>query len=224
MHLLIIEDERRLSKAVKKLLEKRGHVVDVANDGTEGFEAITHSEHDGIIMDIMMPGYSGLELLQYMREHGDETPVLLLTARSEIDDKVNGLELGADDYLTKPFEMKELIARVDAMTRNHMNNLECNDIIIDRKHNVMKSALNDTNSVSVSNDEIALFETLQRCSDGVSVDRLSSKIDSDEISISLYIAYLNRKLQSLQSSMHIDKDGKQYRLAVSEPAMIPEIA
>ena len=117
MHLLLVEDERALARAVSVILERKGHDVDVANDGDEGHDAIANGSYDGIVMDIMMPGRSGTELLSEMRAAGDETPVLLLTAKTSLDDKVNGLELGADDYLTKPFEMRELVARIDAMTR-----------------------------------------------------------------------------------------------------------
>lgn len=98
------------------ILERKGHDVDVANDGDEGHDAIANGSYDGIVMDIMMPGRSGTELLSEMRAAGDETPVLLLTAKTSLDDKVSGLELGADDYITKPFEMRELVARIDAMS------------------------------------------------------------------------------------------------------------
>lgn len=97
MHLLLVEDERALARAVSVILERKGHDVDVANDGDEGHDAIANGSYDGIVMDIMMPGRSGTELLSEMRAAGNETPVLLLTAKTSLDDKVSGLELGADD-------------------------------------------------------------------------------------------------------------------------------
>lgn len=119
MHLLLVEDERALARAVSVILERNGHDVDVANDGNEGHDAIANGSYDGIIMDIMMPGRSGTELLKEMRAAGNETPVLLLTAKTSLDDNVSGLELGADDYLTKPFEMRELVARSRRWTARH---------------------------------------------------------------------------------------------------------
>lgn len=117
MKLLIAEDEQELARAIQVILEKQGYIVDSVYDGEEAYEYASLAEYDGIILDIMMPKLTGLEVLEKLRQAGSQTPILLLTAKSAIDDRINGLDLGADDYLTKPFAMGELLARVRAMTR-----------------------------------------------------------------------------------------------------------
>lgn len=117
MKILLVEDERQLSQAVKKLLMVSGYEVDTAFDGVEALEQSAYNAYDCIVMDIMMPRMDGLTALKRMRERGLNTPVLLLTAKAELDDKVEGLDAGADDYLPKPFAMKELLARLRALMR-----------------------------------------------------------------------------------------------------------
>ena len=117
MRLLYAEDEKSLARAVSSLLTKNNYSVDVVHDGQDALDYLETGNYDGVILDVMMPKKDGFEVLQAMRARGDFTPVLLLTARSEIDDRVSGLDLGANDYLTKPFDMKELLARIRAMTR-----------------------------------------------------------------------------------------------------------
>ena len=117
MRLLYAEDERSLARAVSTLLIKNNYSVDVVYDGKSALEYLETGNYDGVILDVMMPKLDGFQVLKRMRAQGDSTPVLLLTARSEIDDRVSGLDSGANDYLTKPFDMKELLARIRAMTR-----------------------------------------------------------------------------------------------------------
>ena len=117
MRLLYAEDERSLARAVSTILIKNNYSVDVVYDGLSALDYLATGNYDGAILDVMMPKADGFEVLRRMRERGDRTPVLLLTARSEIDDRVAGLDSGANDYLTKPFDMKELLARIRAMTR-----------------------------------------------------------------------------------------------------------
>ncbi len=117
MKLLLAEDERDLSAAVKKILEVRGFSVDCAFDGEEALAYLKSYRYDAAILDVMMPKLDGISVVKRMRFQGDSTPVLILTAKAETDDKVLGLDSGADDYLTKPFVVKELIARVKALTR-----------------------------------------------------------------------------------------------------------
>lgn len=117
MRLLYAEDERSLARAVRTILEKNNYSVDVVYDGQSALDYLETENYDGVILDVMMPKKSGFEVLKAMRARGDGTPVLLLTARTEVDDRVAGLDLGANDYLTKPFDMKELLARIRAMTR-----------------------------------------------------------------------------------------------------------
>ncbi len=117
MQILIAEDERPLAKAVKKILEQKGYFVDAVYDGTDAVEYAKSVDYDLIILDVMMPGYDGFEVVRILREKGVGTPVLMLTARSAVSDKVTGLNTGADDYMTKPFDTEELLARVAALTR-----------------------------------------------------------------------------------------------------------
>ena len=117
MRLLYAEDERSLARAVSTILRKNNYSVDVVYDGQSALDYLETENYDGAILDVMMPKADGFEVLRRMRARGDSTPVLLLTARGEIDDRVAGLDSGANDYLTKPFDMKELLARIRAMTR-----------------------------------------------------------------------------------------------------------
>ena len=117
MRLLYAEDEKSLARAVSAILVKNNYSVDVVFDGESALDFLATGNYDGVILDVMMPKRDGFEVLREMRARGDSTPVLLLTARSEIDDRVEGLDSGANDYLTKPFDMKELLARIRAMTR-----------------------------------------------------------------------------------------------------------
>ena len=117
MRLLYAEDEKSLARAVSTILVKNNYSVDVVYDGESALDYLETENYDGAILDVMMPKMDGIEVLRRMRQRGDSTPVLLLTAKAEIDDRVAGLDSGANDYLTKPFDMKELLARIRAMTR-----------------------------------------------------------------------------------------------------------
>lgn len=117
MRLLLAEDEKSLSRALVTILGKSHYTVDAVYDGEEALEYLETGNYDGAILDIMMPKMDGLTVLKHLRQRGNLMPVLLLTAKSEIDDKVEGLDLGANDYLTKPFATKELLARIRAMMR-----------------------------------------------------------------------------------------------------------
>lgn len=117
MRLLYAEDEKSLARAVSTILLKNNYSVDVVYDGESALDYLETENYDGAILDVMMPKMDGIEVLRRMRQRGDSTPVLLLTAKAEIDDRVAGLDSGANDYLTKPFDMKELLARIRAMTR-----------------------------------------------------------------------------------------------------------
>lgn len=117
MRLLLVEDERDLSNAIKQVLELNNYIVDTAYDGEEALLYAERSDYDGMILDVMMPKLDGISVVKKLRERGDGVPVLILTAKAETDDKVLGLDSGADDYLTKPFIIKELLARIRALTR-----------------------------------------------------------------------------------------------------------
>ena len=121
MRLLVVEDERRLMEIIKKRLVKEHYSVDGCVNGAEAWEYIQMTEYDGIILDIMLPGIDGITLLKKVRGAGKKTPILLLTARDSIEDRVNGLDAGADDYLVKPFAFEELLARIRVMLRRNSN-------------------------------------------------------------------------------------------------------
>ena len=136
MKLLFAEDDRDLGRAVKTLLERSGYSVDVVHDGADAVDYALGGDYDGLILDWMMPKKSGVEVLKTLREHGLETPCLLLTARDGVDDRVEGLDAGADDYLSKPFHVKELLARVRAILRRrsayHPDLLQFSNFTLDR--------------------------------------------------------------------------------------------
>ena len=123
MRLLLTEDEKALSKALTTILERNNYSVDAVYDGQEALDYLECGQYDGIILDIMMPKVDGITVLKTIRSSGNNIPVLMLTAKSEVDDKVEGLDSGANDYLTKPFQSKELLARIRAMTRSSTTQL-----------------------------------------------------------------------------------------------------
>ena len=137
MRLLLAEDEKEMADALEAVLKHNRYLVDTVSNGTDAYDWIRNTDYDGVILDIMMPQMSGLEVLERIRREGNPVPVLLLTAKSEVDDKVQGLDLGADDYLTKPFAMKELLARIRAMTRRKpqitANLLQIGELVLNRE-------------------------------------------------------------------------------------------
>src|SRR5579875_1191713 len=117
MRILLVEDEARLASALKQLLKENQYAVDTVHDGDSGYDLALTDSYDIVILDIMLPKMSGIDILRGMRENGVQTPVLLLTAKDTVEDRVTGLDAGADDYLVKPFDNKELLARVRALSR-----------------------------------------------------------------------------------------------------------
>ena len=137
MRTLIIEDEHKIAAALKKGLEQENYAVDLAYDGEDGFDLASTEDYSVILLDLMIPKMSGLEVCRKLREAGVHTPILMLTAKGELDDKVTGLNSGADDYLTKPFAFAELLARVKALTRRPKHTtqikLKVADLTLDTK-------------------------------------------------------------------------------------------
>src|SRR3972149_9119413 len=120
MYILVVEDERRLAQVVRKVLEEEGHTVDVAHDGEEGLAMAMDGSHDVVLLDVLLPGIDGFEVCRSLRANRVDTPVLLLTALGGIEDRVRGLDAGADDYLAKPFAFQELLARLRALGRRRV--------------------------------------------------------------------------------------------------------
>lgn len=163
MRLLLAEDERIMSEALTEILSRANYTVDAVHDGEEAMMFLDAAEYDAVILDIMMPKMDGLTVLRKLREKGSRVPVLLLTAKSEVDDKIAGLDSGADDYLTKPFDARELLARVRALTRRTPelsdNVLACGDLKLDRKTFTLEGP---EGSVRLANKEYQVMEMLMR--------------------------------------------------------------
>ncbi|MCR4634832.1 MAG: response regulator transcription factor [Butyrivibrio sp.] len=210
MRLLLAEDEEELSNALVAILKHSSYTVDAVYDGEEALDYGLSGEYDGIILDIMMPGMEGTQVLKRLREEGITTPVLFFTAKSDVDDKIKGLDLGADDYLTKPFDMGELLARIRAMTRRRSDfsqpSLSCGNLTLDR--NTYELSTPEHDSIRLAGREFQMMEMLMT-SPGrvVSVDNFMDRIWSDgEADINVvwvYISNLRKKLTALGSSAEI---------------------
>lgn len=214
MRLLLAEDEKSLSHALVTILEKSHYSVDAVYDGQEALEYLESEAYDGLILDIMMPKVDGITVLKTIRKQGNKIPVLILSAKSEIEDKVDGLDAGANDYLAKPFDARELLARIRVITRV---NTESNDSLIrfghvtlNRKTYVLKG---EKAEFKLANKEFQMMELLMANPHQVlATDRIFEKIwgyESDtEINIVwVYIAYLRKKLVK----MHADIEIKAHR-------------
>ena len=211
MRILLAEDERSLSRAVVALLEKSNYSADAVYDGEEALAYLEAGNYDGVILDIMMPKMDGLEVLRRLREQGNPVPVLLLTAKSEVEDKVTGLDTGANDYLTKPFSTAELMARIRAMTRSQTggqvtSRLTFGNITLDQTSFELSSS---AGSFRLANREYQMMELLLRNPRQlIPTERFLERIwgyDSDvELNVVwVYISYLRKKLSALQANIQI---------------------
>ncbi|MCR5460482.1 MAG: response regulator transcription factor [Acetatifactor sp.] len=210
MRLLLAEDEEELSEALTAVLRRNNYSVDAVYNGQDALDYAEGQEYDGIILDIMMPKKSGLEVLRTLRAHKNQVPVLLLTAKTQVDDRVEGLDSGADDYLGKPFAMKELLARVRAMTRRQSN-------LTDNVLTLGNVTLNrSTFELSVGEEKIRLankdFQMMEMLivnpGQIISTDRFMEKVwgyDSDtEIGVVwVYVSNLRKKLAALGADIEI---------------------
>jgi len=163
MRILIIEDEHRIANSIKKGLEQENYAVDIAYDGNDGFDLAATEEYDVIILDLMLPGMDGTDICQNLRKNKVHTPILILTAKGQIQDKIKGLDNGADDYLTKPFSFEELLARIRALTRRPKTTLgevlTVSDLIFNPKTFEVKRF---GKLIKLSNKEFSLLEYLMR--------------------------------------------------------------
>ena len=225
MKILLAEDTAELNRAVSAALEMQGYTVDKAFDGEQAMAYLLLESYDGIILDIMMPKKDGLEVLRELRGRHILTPVLMLTAKAEIEDRVAGLDAGADDYLPKPFALKELMARVRSMIRRHdtyeESELCCHDVRLESEGLVLVSQ----NSVRLSIKEYELMRALILNRDvELTTTYLLEHVWKNEPSakgdtVWLYISYLRGKLRSVGSLVSIagDRDGSfQIRYAPEE--------
>ena len=210
MKLLLAEDEVELNQALSAVLKHNNYSVDSVYDGQEALDYLEMGEYDGVILDIMMPKKNGLEVLREVRAKKNQVPVLILTAKSQLDDKVEGLDAGADDYLSKPFEMKELLARVRAITRRQSQLTEpvlsFENITLDRAFFELGVG---GEKIRLANKDFQMMEMLlTNPGQVISTDRFMEKIwgyDSDtEINVVwVYISNLRKKLSSLGANAEI---------------------
>lgn len=211
MRILLAEDEVSLSKALKVILERNNYSVDQVYDGEEALSFLSADNYDCLILDLMMPKVDGITVLKTMRKEGNMLPVIILTAKSEVDDKVLGLDSGANDYLTKPFNSRELLARIRAITRSKGNNegdsiLKLGNTILMRDTFILKT---DSGETRLQSKEFQILELLmQNKNKLISTERLMEKIwgfDSEaEINVVwVYISNLRKKLASLDSNVEI---------------------
>lgn len=210
MKLLLAEDEQSLSKALTAILEHNGYTVDAVYDGVEALEYLEMGEYDGVILDIMMPRMDGMTALQKIREKGNQVPILMLTAKSEVDDKVTGLDNGANDYLTKPFASKELLARIRAMTRTQTaavtSTLQFGNISLDQ---ATKELSSPSGNFHLANKEFQVMELLMSNPKNViPTERIMEKVWGYDSNAELnvvwaYISYLRKKLTALNADIQI---------------------
>jgi DNA-binding response OmpR family regulator len=220
--LLYAEDETAMSEAVTDILEYHHYTVDAVYDGRDALDYARAEHYDGIILDVMMPKMDGFTVLKTLREEGNTTPVLLLTAKAEVEDRIAGLDLGADDYLPKPFATGELLARVRAMLRRReeftADVLTCGDLSLNTANGELRCG---ENSVLLPNLEFRLMELLMS-NRGIclSTEDMLVKVwgydtDADIGIVWVYLSYLRKKLASLGSAVQIRvRRGVGYTLEV----------
>lgn len=212
MRILLVEDEEYMAQAVAQVLEKNNYAVDLAHDGECGLDCGLSGIYDIIILDVMLPKLSGFEILKILRQQKIFVPVLMLTTRSETEDKVNGLDLGADDYLTKPFEMQELLARLRALARRRQeislpSDCSFGDILLN-PHTL--SLYCGSQSFKLTLKESQLLEMLMDARGGViSKNRIIEKVwgfdsDAEDRHVEVYISFLRKKLKALDANTTIE--------------------
>lgn len=211
MKLLVVEDEVQLADALSEILKRNKYSVDTCYNGIDGLDNGLTGVYDCIILDIMLPGMNGIEVLRNLRQEKISTPVLLLTARSEIEDKINGLDTGADDYLTKPFVTDELLARIRALTRRRgeiidENRMDYNGLLLNKN---TSSVIWQGNDVRLSLKEYQIMELLiSNPRQILPKERIIEKIwgyesDVEYNNIEVYISFLRKKLSVISAPVQI---------------------
>ena len=227
MKILIVEDEEGLREALIRTLTGEGYLTDGAADGDEGYQLICTGLYDLVLLDIMLPVYDGLEVLRRIRKQGIDVPVILLTARSTVEDKVGGMDLGADDYLTKPFAMPELLARIRMVSRRGSGSaadhrLRAGDLVLDTQTYTLSCSKNDRN-VRLGAKEYQLMEYLMRNVDQVlSREQITRRVwgydaDAEYNHVDVYMSFLRKKIKFVQSGAKIGAvRGVGYELEAGE--------
>ena len=210
MKILLVEDEIHLALALTEILKKKGYDVETVNDGLSGYEFAQSGSFDLIILDIMLPKMSGIEVLRKLRTEKNSVPILMLTAKDEIEDKVSGLDFGADDYMTKPFATPELLARIRALSRRKGEvideELSYEDIVLKLKRNEL---ICGENKVNLSLKEFKIIEFfLKNPEQIITKERLIEKIwgddsDAEYNNVEVYISFIRKKLQFIGTQVEI---------------------
>ena len=223
MRILVAEDERALARAIVKILQKNNYSAEAVHNGADALAFLQTGDYDAAILDIMMPRLDGLTVLRRLRAAGRQTPVLMLTARSEVDDMVVGLDSGANDYLTKPFVTKELLARLRCITRGQMGGdsvLRFGNLSLDRATFKLSTP---TGFFRLANKEFQIMEYFLANTGAVfSADRLLEHIwglesDAELSNVWVYISYLRKKLAALNANVEIRAARNVgYRLALKD--------
>jgi len=202
VHILVIEDERRLANLVRRALQEEGHKVEVSNDGAEGLDMAEATGYDLLVLDLMLPHLDGVEICRRLRSTGSDVRILMLTARDTVEDRVAGLEAGADDYLVKPFSFTELIARVRALARRQIQpqveiELTSGDLVLDLQRH---EARRDGRTIELTAKEFQLLEYLMRNAGHVMtrtqiLDQVwGYNLDSFSNVVDIYVHYLRNKI------------------------------
>jgi len=201
MKILVIEDEKRITSFIRKGLQYEGYTVDVAYDGVSGFAKVQEGSLDLVVLDVMLPEMDGISLCTKMREEGVSTPVIMLTAKDSVDDRVKGLDAGADDYLVKPFSFKELLARIRSLLRRGEGTkqvlLKVGDLVLDPASREVKRG---ERQIELSRKEYSLLEYLMRNHNQVLTRTMIAEhvwdydFDSFTNTIDVYIRYLRKKI------------------------------
>lgn len=211
MRILLAEDDKSLSRAISTILTKSNYAVDVVDNGNDALYSLECNLYDGAILDILMPGQDGIAVLKAIREKNINTPVIMLTAKSTIEDKVTGLDSGANDYLTKPFDTRELLARLRSITRAPgVQNDTCihvGNVSLDEKTCVLSTP---NGRYQLPNKEFQMMQMFLSNPDQViSAERFLEKIwsidsDAETNTVWTYVSYLRRKLEALQADVAIE--------------------
>ena len=221
MRLLIADDEENLAYALKAVLEDAGYNCNVCFDGKSAIRLISQEIYDGLILDIMMPEKNGYEVLSIIRKKKIDIPILLLSALNEVDDKVQGFDLGANDYLSKPFSTKELIARIKVMLKENIvddSYLQYQDILLNKKEETLacKNTKYQLSKYEYSILSLLIRSELNRVPVWLVIEKVwQNKVDVDVKTVSLYVSYVNRKLKALDSKAYIKFDEENIGLCVN---------
>lgn len=211
MNILVVEDEIRLSETIAQLLVEQRYSADIVHNGDDGLEYALSGQYDVVILDVMLPGLDGCEVARRLRQAKNATPVLMLTARSEVSDKVKGLDCGADDYMTKPFAPEELLARVRALSRRQgevaLEELSFHDLVLELSTHDLRRG---EKSVRLSLKEFEVLKILlSNPKSVVTKETLISKVwgmesDAEDNNVEAYISFLRKKLAYLGAGVSIN--------------------